>query len=82
VPNPSQTLLITNAERKQKNERECKGGKARCEPRRFLTGVAEPIDPLALFFYLYIYICFCFFVFFSHTVGAQTVANHEKKKIL
>jgi hypothetical protein len=79
VPNPSQTLLITSAERKQKNERECKGGKACCELRQFLTGVAEPIDPLALFIYIYIYICFCFFLFFSHR-GAQTGANHEKKK--
>jgi hypothetical protein len=82
VPNPSQTLLITSAERKQKNERECKGGKARCEPRRFLTGVAEPIDPLALLFiYIYISVFVFFFVFF-HTQGPQTGANHEKKKKL
>jgi hypothetical protein len=85
VPNPSQTLLITSAERKQKNERECKRGKARCEPRRFLTGVAEPIDPLALLYiYIYIYIYIYVFVFFvfSHTGAAQTGENHEKKKIL
>jgi hypothetical protein len=78
VPNPSQTLLITSAERKQKNERKCKGGKARCEPRRFLIGVAEPIDPLALL-YIYISLFLFFFCFFTHR-GAQTGANHEKKK--
>jgi hypothetical protein len=81
VPNPSQTLLITNAERKQKNERECKGGKARCEPRRFLTGVAEPIDPLALFFYLYIYLFLFFCFFFTHSGSANRGKPREEKNI-
>jgi hypothetical protein len=82
VPNPSQTLLITSAERKQKNERECKGGKARCEPRRFLTGVAEPIDPLALFYiYIYVCVCFCFFLF-SHKGGANRGKPREEKNIV
>jgi hypothetical protein len=80
VPNPSQTLLITSAERKQKNERECKGGKACCELRQFLTGVAEPIDPLALFIYIYISV-FVFFCFF-HTGGANWGKPREEKKIL
>jgi hypothetical protein len=83
VPNPSQTLLITSAERKQKNERECKRGKARCEPRRFLTGVAEPIDPLALLYiYIYIYICFCIFCFFTHRGSANWGKPREEKNIV
>jgi hypothetical protein len=73
---------VTNTadqERKQKNERECQGGKARCEPRRFLTGVAEPIHPLALFFYIYIYL-FLFFCFFFHTQGGADWGKPREEK--
>jgi hypothetical protein len=81
VPNPSPTLLITSAERKQKNERECKGGKARCEPRQFLTGVAEPIDPLALFFlFIYIYLFLFFVLFFFHTQGGANWGKPREEK--
>jgi hypothetical protein len=58
-----------------------KGGKARCEPRRFLTSVAEPIDPLALFFYLYIYL-FMFFFVFLHTGGRKPGKTTRRKKTL
>jgi hypothetical protein len=52
VPNPSQTLLITSAERKQKNERECKEGRHAASRDDFSVSgdksdlvVVDPHDP-------------------------------------
>jgi hypothetical protein len=78
VLNPSQTLLITSADKNREGKNKGKGGKKRhaASPKRLLTEGAEPIVPLSLslffllFFYFFFFaVFFLFFVFFQGTTN-------------
>jgi hypothetical protein len=60
VLNPSQTLLITSVEKKKNGKTR---GKARCEPKTVVAGIAEPIVPLSLFCFFLVFGSLSFFCF-------------------
>jgi hypothetical protein len=89
VLNPSQTLLITSADKNREGKNKGKGGKKRhaASPKRLLTEGAEPIVPLSLslFFLLFFYFVFsllyffCFLCFFrGQRTGATAVERTDR----